>query len=81
MIYNLAKYITNNTSITVNVNGFSPTSPDSTICINEGSGNEQPWYDRTDTLVQCVSRAFDKTISRANAYTIYNLIMDLTNLS
>ena len=74
MIYNLAKYITNNSSLTINVNGFSPSSPDDTICINEGSGNERPWFDRKDTLVQFVSRSMDKTTSRKNAYTIYNLI-------
>jgi len=74
MIYNLAKYITNNTSLTINVNGFSPSSPDETICINEGSGKEMPWFDREDTLVQFVSRSTDKVTARENAYTIYNLI-------
>ena len=74
MIYNLAKYITDNTSLTINVNGFSPDSPDTVVSVNEGSGNERPWFDRKDTTVQFVSRAVDKTVSRANAYTLYNLI-------
>lgn len=74
MIYNLAKYITNNTSLTINVNGFSPSSPDSTISVNEGSGDEMPWFDRVDTIVQFVSRATDKVEARSNAYTIYNLV-------
>lgn len=74
MIYNLVKYITNNTSLTIIANGFNPNSPDTAISINEGSGIEQSWFDRKDTIVQCVSRSMDKTVSRANAYTIYNLI-------
>jgi hypothetical protein len=74
MIYNLVKYITNNTSLTIVANGFNPTTPDTAISVNEGSGIEQPFFDRKDTVVQCVSRAMDKTESRANAYTIYNLI-------
>lgn len=74
MIYNLVKYIDDNTSLTVVANGFNPGSPDSAICINEGSGDERPWFDRKDTIVQCVSRAMDPTEARANAYTIYNLI-------
>jgi hypothetical protein len=74
MIYNLAKYITNNSSLTIVVNGFTPSSPNSTVCMNEGSGDERPWFDRTDTLVQFISRATDKTESRSNAYEIYDLI-------
>lgn len=74
MIYNLVKYITNNTSLTVSTNGFNPTSPDTAVCINEGSGDERPWFDRKDTIVQCISRAGDPTVARANAYTVYNLI-------
>ena len=74
MIYNLVEYIDNNTSLTLNCNGFNPDSPDETVCINEGSGNERPWFDRKDALVQFVSRARNKITSRSNAYTIYNLV-------
>lgn len=74
MIYNLVKFITDNSSLVINTNGFNPSSPDNAICINEGSGNEQPWFNRKDTIVQVISRATDKTESRANAYEVYDLI-------
>lgn len=81
MIYNLVKYITDNTSLTINCNGFSPDSPNDTVCVNEGSGDEQPWFDRVDTMVQVVSRSADKVTSRVNAYTVYNLIKKKTQLT
>ena len=82
MIYNLAKYITTNSSFKIiNVNGFSPSSPDSVVSINEGSGDEMPWFDRVDTIVQCVSRAVDKVEARSNAFTIYNLLKKKTRLT
>ena len=74
MIYNLAKYITENSSLTINVNGFMPSSPDSAVCMNEGSGDERPWFDRKDTLIQILSRATDRTTARKNGYTVYDLI-------
>lgn len=74
MIYNLVEYINQNTSLNLDCNGFKPNSPDQSVSINEGSGDEQPWFDRVDTTVQCVSRARDKTDARVNAYEVYNLI-------
>ncbi len=74
MIYNLAEYIDDNTSLTINVNGFQPDSQDIVLCINEGSGDERPWFDRQDTVIQILSRATDRTIARKNSFTVYDLI-------
>lgn len=74
MIYNLVEYISDNTSLTLTTNGFQPDGQDNIVCINEGSGNERPWFDRKDTTVQILSRATDKTTARTNSYTVYNLI-------
>jgi hypothetical protein len=74
MVYNLAEYISNNTSLISNVNGFQPDSDDDIISVNEGSGDERAWFDRKDTTIQILSRATDRTTARANSYTVYDLI-------
>jgi len=74
MVYNLAEYIDQNTTLTINVNGFQPDSQDTVLCINEGSGNERPWFDRQDTIIQILSRARDRTTARKNSYIAYDLI-------
>ena len=74
MVYNLAEYIDVNTSLTINVNGFQPDGQDIVLCINEGSGDERPWFDRQDTIIQILSRARDRTVARKNSFIAYDLI-------
>jgi hypothetical protein len=74
MVYNLAEYIDQNSDLTLNVNGFQPDSADTVVSINEGSGDERPWFDRKDTVIQVLSRATDRTTARTNCYVAYNLI-------
>jgi hypothetical protein len=81
MVYNLVQYIDDNTSLTLNVNGFQPDSQNDVVSINEGSGDEQPWFDRKDTTIQVLSRATDRTTARKNSYTVYDLIKKKYGLS
>ena len=74
MIYNLAQYIDTNTTLSINVNGFQPTAPNDVVSINEGPGDERPWFDRVDTVVQVLSRAKERPVARENCYTVYDLI-------
>jgi hypothetical protein len=74
MIYNLAQYLRDNLAgLVIVVNGFSQDTVADANCLNLGSGFEQPWFDRQDTLVTVYSRA----ISGPTAYYQNNKIYDL----
>lgn len=82
MIYNLYQYtIDNTTGFDIVVNGFQPSSNDECVTIQDSSGEEYPWFDRQDTLVQYISRATDSYTARVNAFICYDLINKKTNVS
>lgn len=75
MIYNLVKYIKENTSsLTITANGFQAKSPADCLTVSEGSAEELAWFDRKDTQVQIISRATSGVTARENCYTVYNLV-------
>lgn len=53
-------------------NGFQGGTADEAVEINEGPGEDRPFFDRQDSVIQMVSRAETKPKARKNANDLYN---------
>ena len=55
-------------------NGFQSGTADEAVELNEGAGDDRPFFDRQDSIVQFLSRAATKPKARQNAIELYNYV-------
>jgi hypothetical protein len=75
MVYNLVKYLLDNSSLTeIYANGFQAKSGDDCLTVKEGPTDERDWFNRQDQTIQILSRAKVKDNARKQLIEIRTLI-------
>jgi hypothetical protein len=80
MIYNLSKYISNNSSIVPSTNGFDEEYPELQVAIIERGGSETPIIGTGNYSVQVISRDKSRLTSKQLIQVVYNLLSNRFNL-
>ena len=82
MIYNLVAYLKTQFSTYSFVNdGWQKESPDTCICINDSGGTPSHTHNRTDYMVQVLSRSRDKVKAKEASSSVYEKLKNVFSLT
>ena len=72
MIFNLVSYLKINlTDITFYPNGWRPDSEHDSVMVLQSGGDPNHWYDRTDWMMQIISRAENVNNAKSQIDDVY----------